>query len=353
MSQFRWAISRRLQTPLIITATAFITLVIPGCASLTFLSPASNATANPPVATDIFWNADLQPGSLKMTLDPGGSASDVTSQFMVTGTAADSHATAHLNLPQGTHTLGVTGSLWSGWNQAYTAQSSSVTFQVSNGPGRPVTYTMKVFGWMPGWPAGSLGNISFGGSDPQAPNRSVNLVFTFEGNTNDVLPFFVPCSDPTCGNHSINPGSGFEIVAGEASILIEDAATGAAIATATFLPAAKIFVSVDNGNRGIGFGALGAPPGDPAFPDHGIEVAYPYAQFLAPQTDLKSNYTATATWALSCTGFNGSPGQASPNGCNVPPSLATTAGVLTITSNDSQDVAPVGTTAAVFTTVVH
>jgi len=353
MSQLRWEVSRRVQSLLTAPTAAIVSLGLSGCASLTILSPASNATTSPPVATDIFWNADLQPGTLKVTLDPGGNASDITSQFMMSGTGADSHATANLNLPQGSHTLGVSGNLWSGSSQSFTAQSSSVTFQVSNGPGRPVTYTMKVFGWMPGWPAGSLGNISFGGNDPQAPNRNVNLIFTLEGNTNDVLPFFAPCADPTCANHSINPGSGFEIVAGEASVAIEDAGTGAMIATATFMPAAKIFVSVDNGNRGIGFGALGAPPGDPAFPDHGIEVAYPYAQFLASQTDLKSNYTTTATWALSCTGFNGSPGQVSPNGCNIPPSLATTAGVLTITSNDSQDVAPVGTAAAVFTTVVH
>jgi hypothetical protein len=120
-----------------------------------------------------------------------------------------------------------------------------------------VTYTMEVFGWMPGWPAGSLGNVSFGGQDPTSANPNVNLIFTLEGNTHDVIPFSAPCADPDRFNHSIRPGIGFEIVAGEASILIQDATSGATIAQATFLPVARMFVSVDNGNRGIGFGSLG------------------------------------------------------------------------------------------------
>ncbi len=201
---------------------------------------------------------------------------------------------------------------------------------------------------------GQLGSVSFGGTSPQAVNRNVNLIFTFEGNTSDVVPYAVPrpCS-PNCTNHAVNDGVGFEIVAGTARITIQDAATSAVIAEAGFLPAAGLFVSVDNGNSGIGFGCRGALPADPSFPDHGVEVAYPYAQFNAPNTDLKSNYSASADWALSCAGFNGSPGQRGPGTCNVPVQLPTTLGVLSITSNDQQNTAPAGTNAAVFTTVVH
>jgi hypothetical protein len=338
---------RRGTAALVLTATIFC---IAGCASMDILAPGANSTNISPVPTDVFWNSDAHQGSIQVTLD---GANNITSQFAIPSTAANNHATANLNLTPGGHTLAVSGTFWDGWNQKYTTQSNTATFQVSSGPGRPVTYTMTVFGWMPGWPAGSLGNISFGGQDPTATNREVNLIFTFEGNTNDVLPYTAPCGVPDCYHHSISPGVGFEIVAGEASILIQDATSGATIAQATFLPVAKIFVSVDNGNGGIGFGSLGAVPSDPAFPDHGIEVAYPYAQFNAAFTDLKSNYTRNADWALSCTGFNGSPGQADPHGCNVPPSLATTAGLLPITSNDYQDTAPQGTVSATFTTVVH
>src|SRR4051812_21983464 len=187
-----------------------------GCASFDVLSPGANSTNSSPVPTDVFWNADAQQGSIQITLD---GTNNITSQFAIPTAGANSHATANLNLPAGSHTLSVSGSLWNGWNQQYATQSASATFQVSNGLGRPVTYTMKVFGWMPGWPAGSLGNIHFGGQDPASPNRNVNLIFTFEGNTNDVLPYSAPCGDPNCYHHSVNPGVGFEIVAGEASIL--------------------------------------------------------------------------------------------------------------------------------------
>ncbi len=328
------------------------TLVFAGCATITVLSPGTNATVVSPVATDVFWNAQLQPGTLKVVIDPASSATDVTSQFSVPSVAADSHALASLALPPGPHTIAVTGSLFS--NNAFSSQSASQSFTVSNGAGRPVTYTETIFNFAPGWPAGSLGNVSFGGSAPQAPNRNVNLIFTFEGNTADVVPYLVPrgCR-PNCTNNAVNDGAGFEIVAGTATITIQDAQTHQTIAHATFIPAARVFVSVDNGNGGVGFGSFGALPGDPTFPDHGVEVAYPYAQFRAATTDLKTNYTTNADWALSCAGFNKSPGQRGPGTCNLPYALGTTAGVLTITSNDQQATAPPGTVGATFTTVVH
>jgi len=213
-----------------LVASALGPLALAGRASFSILKPASNATMAAPVTTDVFWNAKLQAGTLRVVVDPAGPATDVTNQFSV----------------------------------------------------------------------------------PR-----------------------------------------FEIVAGTASVGAQDAGSGATIAEATFLAAAKIFLSVDNGNAGIGFGSLGALPGDATFPNRGVEVAYPYAQFLAPTTDLKSNYSTTATWAISCMGFSGSPGQPGPGRCHLPIPLATTAGMLTITSNDQQNTAPLGSRAAVFTTVVR
>jgi hypothetical protein len=319
-------------------------IALGGCASFSVLKPGSSATVTSPVAVDLFWNARLDPATFKVVIDPGSSATDVTSQLTLSGAGPDSHATGTLSLSQGAHTIKVSGNL-AGSGGSYDAHSASQTFVVSNSAGRAVTYTETIFNFTPGWPAGSLGNVSFGGTSAH-PN--VNLIFTFEGNTADIVPYNVPTTKP-----ATNDGVGVEILAGTATVTVQDAVTKQTIAQGTFVPGARVFVSVDNGNGGIGFGSLGALPGDPTFPNHGVEVAYPYAQFKAPVTDLASSYTATADWALSCAGFSGSPGQKGPGTCNVPIQLGTTAGVLEVTSNDLQDLAPPGVIAATFTTVVH
>jgi hypothetical protein len=334
----------------------FLALAISACASSSFtiLTPTSNSTQISPVNTDVFWDAALELDSLKIILDPKGTASDVTSQFLVSSTAPASHATAHLNLSQGTHTLDVSGNLWSSAHKVYIAQSSSATFFSSNSPGRAVTYTMTVLAWEPGFPAGTLGDVSFGGTFPGSrtvpgsPNRNVNLIFTFEGNTNDVVPYHVKRDHKVFAD-----GVGFEIVAGEASVTVQDAKTGGTIAHGTFLPETRIFVSVDNGNGGIGFGSGGVLPDDSDFPA-GIAVAYPYAQFAGPVpvTDLKSDYTGTATWGISCFGFGKNAPSATNIGCPTP-ALATTVGNLIVTSNGEQGNSPSGVPFAIFTTTVH
>jgi hypothetical protein len=68
--------------------------------------------------------------------------------------------------------------------------------------------------------------------------------------------------------------SGAENLLGSASVQINSATSGALLAHATFLPAAGIFVSVDNTNGGLGFGSFGALPSSPAFPGNPV---YPYA----------------------------------------------------------------------------
>lgn len=182
------------------------------------------------------------------------------------------------------------------------------------------TQTIKNVGTQP---SGSLGTVKFG---KDAGN--VNLIFTFTGSQRDVVPYLVPTT-----KRAVNDGQGFEIVAGTATVVVQDARTGATRASATFLPDAGIFVSIDNGNAGIGFGAHGSLPGGPTWPNLGMEVAYPYAMFLAPPTDLKSAYQTPLTGSdgISCVGFNGSPGTRVPGvTCNVPPALPTTAGDLII-----------------------
>jgi hypothetical protein len=318
---------------------ATLTLASVGCVSFSVLTPAPNATVPSPTAVDLYWNGDLQPGTLKVV----DNATDVTAQFSLTGTNANSHATANLALGQGPHTITVSGNLFS--SGSYSPYSATQSFTVSNS-GHAVTYTQTVLNYTPGWPAGSLGSFTFGGT---SANPNVNLIFTFEGNTADIVPYHVHTT-----KHAVNDGDGMEIIAGTATITIQDASTRQTLAQATFLPAARVFVSVDNGNGGIGFGALGALPTDPTFPSKGVEVAYPYALLGVPRTDLASNYRASSQWALSCVGFNGSPGQPGPAGsCNVPILLATTGGALSITSNNQQDTSPPGSFAGTFTTVVH
>ena len=325
-------------------AAILVAVALGGCASFSVLKPGSSATVNSPISVDLFWNAQLDSATFKVVIDPASTATDVTSQFTISSAAADSHATATLSLPQGTHTIKVSGNL-RGSGGSYDPHSASQTFVVSNSAGRAVTYTETIFSFTPGWPAGSLGTVSFGGTSAH-PN--VNLIFTFEGNTADIVPYNVPTTKP-----ATNDGVGVEIIAGTATVTVQDAVTRQTIAQGTFVPGARVFVSVDNGNHGIGFGSLGALPTDPTFPNHGVEVAYPYAQFNAPTTDLATNYTTSGDWALSCAGFSGSPGQKGPGTCNLPISLGTTAGVLEVTSNDLQDVAPAGVIGATFTTVVH
>jgi hypothetical protein len=307
-------------------------LGLAGCASFTVLMPANNASVAPMVQADVYWNEDLQPGSLKIVQDPGPNQVDVTSQFSVPATSGGSHALGTLVMAPGTHALAVSGNLRA-WNGAYTSQSTSNQFVVT-GPAavsHTVIYKLTVLGNGSGWPQGYLGTLPFGGSDPNHPN--VNLIFTFTGNTADVLPFHVTADcRPGCSPQAIGDGDGFMILAGTATVSIQDPGSGSIIASGTFLPSAGVFVSVDNGNGGLGFGSFGRLPSDPQFPRGGMEVVYPYAQFdIHEIVDLKSAYSPGQRSAASCVGFNGSTGTPDPTSvCNVPPDLATTSGVFKV-----------------------
>ena len=151
--------------------------------------------------------------------------------------------------------------------------------------------------------SGSLGGVSF---------TNAVFVLTFDGDTNDVVPYSIPGA------------SGYEIVAGTAAIQIFDAASRALLAQATFLPSAGIYVSVDNTNNGIGFGSHGALPTAAGFPG---EPVYP-SGLLTPtgavtSYDLKGSFDVLG-FATSCVGFGG------PTGCNAPYTLQTDAGGLVL-----------------------
>ena len=168
--------------------------------------------------------------------------------------------------------------------------------------------------------SGRLGTMSFGGS-----NNEVVLTLTFEADTANVVGFCLAC--PSATNVF-----GYENLVGAASVKITDAGSGAVLAQANFLPSARIFVSVDNSNFGIGFGSFAvADQGSPNFPG---EPVYPYGLFPADPLgsgldtyDLTNNFSVAAdpyNFALSCVGFPPPPGVV----CGTPKALPTSAGNL-------------------------
>jgi hypothetical protein len=179
----------------------------------------------------------------------------------------------------------------------------------------PITYTLVISGYggpTDKSPSGSLGSVTFGGlgGTPQA----AVLEFTFAGDTADVIAF------------SVGSTSGYEILAGTASVEVFNAA-GDVLAQGTFLPSAGIYVSVDNTNQGIGFGSFGALPSDPSFPGQPL---YPYSIILNGTSDvgtydLKGNDVIQSVNAASCINF--------PGFCAAPLALATTAGTLLVDFN--------------------
>jgi hypothetical protein len=166
----------------------------------------------------------------------------------------------------------------------------------------PITYTLQVYG---GNATGTLGTVPF---------SNAKLVYTFNGDTANVIPYSIvgPNGSPT---------TGYEILLGTASVMIFDGS--GAVLTATFLPSAGIYVSVDNTNGGIGFGSAGVPPTSPTFPG---EPAYPAGMFLPTGNtyNLTGYYDSGPRFAVACVGFAVVPT------CQTPIALPTTAGDLTL-----------------------
>jgi hypothetical protein len=177
----------------------------------------------------------------------------------------------------------------------------------------PITYTFSVQcvpnGVQCADPSGTLGTLAFGGA-----NGPVILKFTFVGDTTHVVPFSVPGA------------SGYEnlVSTSPASVQIVDAKTGKLLAQATFKPAAKIFISVDNTNQGIGFGSFGVLPGAPTFPGQPV---YPYTNYdPAIRLDtykLMTTFSSGLGFGVSCVGFPTQP-------CGAPIALPTSMGNLKV-----------------------
>jgi hypothetical protein len=170
----------------------------------------------------------------------------------------------------------------------------SVFVLTSQVKAEPIKYTEQILVLgCNGATTGALGNVSFG---------DVFIMFSFQGDTSNVIPFSVPGSN------------GYENLLGTATVTVTDLNL-VPLAVGTFLPSAGIFVSVDNSNAGIGLGSFGVLPTNSSFPGQPV---YP-AGFNAsvPSYDLKSDFYVTGH-AISCVGFPGSCGSAIP--------LPTTAG---------------------------
>jgi hypothetical protein len=172
----------------------------------------------------------------------------------------------------------------------------------------PIQYTLAVDG---GNTSGTIGGVAF--------TQGVETL-QFTGDTKDVLPYTVPNISTT------GTTSGYILLKGTATITIYDLANGNSY-QATFLPAAGIFVSIDNTHVSVGFGSFGVPPGSPGFP--GL-VAYPEGM-LGQGTvatdpfgtwDLRSSLGWQPGWTISDAGFPLGPD------VKVGPALATTAGAL-------------------------
>jgi hypothetical protein len=164
----------------------------------------------------------------------------------------------------------------------------------------PVTYTLQSFG---GPASGSLGGVAF---------TNANIALTFDGDTRDVVAFSMPGA------------FGYEILKGTATVTIYQGNLPSL--SATFLPSAGIYVSVDGKNSGVGFGAFGVLPSDPTFPGQPV---YPMAEYTSTGAvagyDLASDVTVVG-FPVSCVDF------ATPAQCAAPMALPTTGGDLSIDS---------------------
>jgi hypothetical protein len=150
----------------------------------------------------------------------------------------------------------------------------------------PITYDLVVF-----VDPRETNSTPISGLIGNHPFDRVVMTFLFSGDTANVIPFSVPVS-------------GAENLLGTASVQINSGTTGALVFRGNFLPAAGIFVSVDNTNGGLGFGSFGALPSTPAFPGNPV---YPYAASfifgLTSSYDLISYEFIELYNNISCVGF--------------------------------------------------
>lgn len=131
-------------------------------------------------------------------------------------------------------------------------------------------------------PVVQVGNNTYG-----AIGQEIKVTFTFQGDTTNVDAYSIPGAS---GSPPL--ASGYEIRIGKASVLVQDSSNNV-LFQGTFDPTARIFVSIDNTNLGIGFGSEAVwPQTAPDFPGHPVYPLGYYIWFL-PQArtyDLKSDF---------------------------------------------------------------
>jgi|GEM_PF-4849882 len=115
---------RRVSSPLLAAALAAAALA--GCGTFGIVSPQAGSTVPSPVAISTRWNADLQPSTLKITVDGG----DRTSAFNVDTVGRTAVTASPLPLSSGSHSVSIGGNLWYGLYQSYQPTSTSETFTV-------------------------------------------------------------------------------------------------------------------------------------------------------------------------------------------------------------------------------
>jgi hypothetical protein len=182
--------------------------------------------------------------------------------------------------------------------------------------------------------------------DMWAGNASGTLNGVRFANADVQLDFFGDTSTVEAYSVKNPPGAAYKYTNGYVNLTSTSAATFGiysyhaacgcytTVGKGNFEPSARIFVSVDNTNEGLGIGAFGVPPRlhglpNPAFP--GPAIIYPGGILTGTRpghflTDLRSNYYISA-WQLSCWNFPHAP----PNkGCPTGKPLATSAGPLVL-----------------------
>jgi hypothetical protein len=182
----------------------------------------------------------------------------------------------------------------------------------------PVNYSLDVYG---NNTSGSIGGVAF---------TNAQIYLTFSGDTTNIMPFSITTPDG-------KTTSGYQILsdASTTATVAIYADGGATTYNATFLPAAGIYVSVDNTNGGIGFGSAGVPPTDPTFPGNPVypesllgNNGNPASAITLNNYNLATGFSWTG-WSISCVGF--------PLNCaSAGPALPTTAGDLIL---DQQSIA--------------
>jgi hypothetical protein len=142
----------------------------------------------------------------------------------------------------------------------------------------PITYVLR------------SGSPAVSGSLAGAPFSNADVTITFDGDTDDVIPFSVPGA------------SGFELLRGSACV--EAVSGGAPSFIAGFRRSAHVYVSADNTNSGLGIGSAGVLPSDPTFPGQPVYPVGMVSSFPGVSTyDLKSGGFAALGIVLSCAGF--------------------------------------------------